>query len=91
MYNNLVNKELEECLDYILSVLTNDRLFDKMYLTKEFDDFTLTFASTGAVNFSVSVFKPNGINVSEELENYIMKLWKAKFQASLNKQNEIEV
>ena len=87
MCDNLINQKLEECLEVIL--LLKDNTFDQTTLRKEFKDFTLVISVTRII--TISVFKKNSCNMDEELANYIMNLWKTKFQVRLNKPNETEV
>jgi len=89
---DLKNDILEFYLEQILIVHTELNSFNQTVLRKEFKNCTIVFSITPSVPFSVSVFKKNQFVVtSEELENYIMNLWKTKFQVRLDKPKETEV
>lgn len=88
---DLKNDILEFYLEQVFTIHTELNSFNQSVLRKEFKNCTIVFSITPSTHFSVNVFKKNSCNTNEELENYIMNLWKTKFQVRLNKPKETEV
>ena len=88
---DLKNDILEFYLEQVFKIHTELNSFNQTVLRKEFKNCTIVFSITPNVPFSVSVFKKNSCNMDEELANYIMNLWKTKFQVRLDKPKETEV